>query len=261
MSPQESDEDKSDYNLVVDEVSRGPTSSHSDLRTRRSGHRAGSGLSGELGDPEGVGVLVFPSLWDGWDGDGMGPGEVGETGAPQADLLSIAQVGKLRPREPWMWATEAASSPGSWSHFGGVTPPSPASLFPICSMGENKTKPIYSPCYLCLCHLTHFTDESTEAQGVFIILPRWVLSAQSRGWRGTRAGYREGLSFPCHFTPPPPHHHLQPRTNPPSPPAQQPPHVERHPSASLPVGTWWTVQPPWPPALAHRSPEPRSSSW
>lgn len=248
---------------MVDEVSRGPASSHSDLRTRRSGHRAGSGLSGDLGDPEGVGVLVFPSLWDGWDGDGTGPGEVGETGAPQADLLSIAQVGKLRPREPWMWATEAASSPGSPCHFGRVTPPSPASLFPICSMRENKTKPIYSPCYVCLCHLTHFTDESTEAQGGFIILPRWVLGAQSRGWGRTRAGYREGLSFPCHFTPPPPTHHhlLQPRTNPPSPPAQQPPHVERHPSASLPVGTWWTVQPPWPPALAHRSPEPRSSSW
>lgn len=189
---------------MVDEVSRGPASSHSDLRTRRSGHRAGSGLSGDLGGPEGVGVLVFPSLWDGWDGEGMGPGEVGETGAPQADLLSIAQVGKLRPREPWMWATEAASSPGSPCHFGRVTPPSPASLFPICSMGENKTKPIYSPCYACLCHLTHFTDESTEAQGGFIILPRWVLGAQSRGWGRTRAGYREGLSFPRHFTPPPP---------------------------------------------------------
>ena len=32
MFPQESDEDKSDYNLVVDEVSRGPASSTSDLQ-------------------------------------------------------------------------------------------------------------------------------------------------------------------------------------------------------------------------------------
>lgn len=33
--PYESDEDKSDYNLVVDEVSRGPAS---DSRAQRSGH-------------------------------------------------------------------------------------------------------------------------------------------------------------------------------------------------------------------------------
>ncbi|XP_030896603.1 transducin-like enhancer protein 2 isoform X3 [Leptonychotes weddellii] len=51
------------------------------------------------------------------------------------------------------------------------------------------------------------------------------------------------------------------RTNPRSPPAQLPPRVERHPSASLPIGTLWTARPPWPPASAPHSPEPRSLSW
>lgn len=82
MSPQESDEDKSDYNLVVDEVSQGPGSSHSDFRSGLGTEQA-VGYLGELGG------LVFPSLWNGWDGDAMGPRGVGETRTSQADL-SIA---------------------------------------------------------------------------------------------------------------------------------------------------------------------------
>ena len=83
VSPQESDEDKSDYNLVVDEVSQGPGSSRSDLRSDLGTEQA-VGYLGELGG------LVFPSLWAGWDGDAMGPGAVGKTRTSQADLLSIA---------------------------------------------------------------------------------------------------------------------------------------------------------------------------
>lgn len=89
MSPQESDEDKSDYNLVVDEVSQGPGSSCSDLSSGLGTEQA-VGYLGGLGGLGGVGGLVFPSLWDGWDGGAMGPGGVGETRTSQADLLSIA---------------------------------------------------------------------------------------------------------------------------------------------------------------------------
>lgn len=59
MSPQESDEDKSDYNLVVDEVSQGPGSSCSDLSSGLGTEQA-VGYLGELGGLGGVGAWCSP---------------------------------------------------------------------------------------------------------------------------------------------------------------------------------------------------------
>ena len=144
MSPQESDEDKSDYNLVVDEVSapQPPPALTSGLGGRELGGLVPEQVVGYLGCWEAQrqrGVLVFPSLWSGWDGGGMGQGErkKGEPRTPQAALLSIAQVGN-RSREQWKEGVRGGFKPWLTVGLWGSDTPFLTPLFLLCSGMKNK---------------------------------------------------------------------------------------------------------------------------
>uniref|UniRef100_A0A8D1K776 Groucho/TLE N-terminal Q-rich domain-containing protein n=1 Tax=Sus scrofa TaxID=9823 RepID=A0A8D1K776_PIG len=98
--PYESDEDKSDYNLVVDEVSapQPPPALTSGLGGRELGGLVPEQVVGYLGCWEAQrqrGVLVFPSLWSGWDGGGMGQGE-GKKGEPRTPQMAFESHPHLR---------------------------------------------------------------------------------------------------------------------------------------------------------------------
>lgn len=123
-------------------------------------------------------------------------------GTPQANLLSIVQVGKLRPRGPWGWAAEVTLSPGSLCGWGSVPPPV-VSLFPIYSRRVTKASPdvAVTLCAYGLGTISPILQMSKVRHGArgIIILSRWTVGAQSGVWDGVWEGYREGLSSFTHF--------------------------------------------------------------
>lgn len=143
MSPpppsQESDEDKSDYNLVVDEVSWAPAFSTSDLpeseAENQSGHRASVGFPVCVwGCPEGVGCLV-PSLGDSWGQGKQGiPDSSGRhplhstSGETDPDTLRLSNGSGC---EPWLTV---------W--LGGRDSLFPGLSFPHLPSGGHRARPL-----------------------------------------------------------------------------------------------------------------------
>jgi hypothetical protein len=149
MSPQESDEDKSDYNLVVDEVSLGSSFPCPRHRARRGegflgrGHRRSELLS-PLYDMAGRGTTW---VQEEWGTPGYLIRTVGET-ETQRRLGMVSSTGF----HPWL----------------AETPASLASVSPICPAGKVRQGP-----YVAVAHRVGQTHFRLRHWDVSSVSPRW----------------------------------------------------------------------------------------